>query len=231
MKQYKLKSNGFDKTLKRVETIYLFGMVIPYLSLCLCVGLNKVMVIMGILLIILVGFVVPYLLKLQNSLFESFTVSIDEADTITREQSNTPPIRIPKSEISEIIIHKDGSMQIRGDNKHTYIEVSAQIENRDDLENHLRTLKAIQPFTMSLVMRVKMEIFIVVLTTPMLIVLFSETKTYIVSAGICAIIQTPFPIRRWYRNAQIGTQNLKIIYWGMIGQIMTILLFMCSKLY
>jgi hypothetical protein len=81
-------------------------------------------------------------IKRQKELFESYILSIDEV-SITREQKNTPMIKLLKEEIKEIIKVKNGNFEIKGTKAGDLITVYAQIENYENLERKLNQIKSI----------------------------------------------------------------------------------------
>lgn len=78
--------------------------------------------------------------KRQRALYESYRLSIDE-DGITREQSNTPTIRIMKADVTFIAKNANGSFTITGKSIREVIGIGAQIEDRDELEQMLRQIR------------------------------------------------------------------------------------------
>jgi hypothetical protein len=79
-------------------------------------------------------------LKKQKELFESYVLTIDDM-SITRTQNNTPTIRIPKSEISEIIKNSNGSFSVKGNSLLNMIGIPAQINNYERLEHIISEIK------------------------------------------------------------------------------------------
>ena len=81
-------------------------------------------------------------IKRQKQIFESYTLTVD-TDAITREQYNTPPITIVKSEIMEINKNPNGSFTIKGNSMLNMIGVPAQIDNYETLERSLGEMKPV----------------------------------------------------------------------------------------
>jgi hypothetical protein len=79
----------------------------------------------------------------QKLLFESYKLSISE-DGITREQSNTPTISIPYSDINSIIKDDKGNFLIKGRTVLETIEVSYLIDNHEQLEKSLSQIRQIE---------------------------------------------------------------------------------------
>jgi hypothetical protein len=78
--------------------------------------------------------------KRRRALYESYRLSIDE-NGITREQANTPTIRIMKSDITAITRNANKSFTLKGNSIRDVIGVGAQIENYDELEQVLRQIR------------------------------------------------------------------------------------------
>lgn len=69
-------------------------------------------------------------LKKQKETLLSYVLTVD-ADYVLREQKDTPAIRIPKSEIQEIIKYSNGSFIIKGTSAAQSIAVVTQIEKKE----------------------------------------------------------------------------------------------------
>ncbi|MFC4818535.1 MULTISPECIES: hypothetical protein [unclassified Flavobacterium] len=69
-------------------------------------------------------------LKKQKEALLSYVLTVD-ADYVLREQKDTPAIRIPKSEIQEIIKYSNGSFVIKGTSTAQSIVVVTQIEKKE----------------------------------------------------------------------------------------------------
>ena len=72
----------------------------------------------------------------QKKLFLSYRLTIDEQG-ITREQANTPIIRLASEEMQEIYKDANGSYAVKGRSINHTILIPAQIENPAALENEL----------------------------------------------------------------------------------------------
>jgi hypothetical protein len=85
-------------------------------------------------------------IKKQRSLFESFTLRIDD-EKIVRERLNTPTLTIYRNDITEIIKHANGSFVIRGKSKLNPIVMPAQVVDYQLLESMLNQIKTIKVLT------------------------------------------------------------------------------------
>ena len=86
------------------------------------------------------GFGLMRAVKRQRGLYDSYRLLIDD-DSISREQLNTPSVRIMKSDISLIAKNKNGSITIKGKDNREVIGIGSQIEGYDELEAVLRQIK------------------------------------------------------------------------------------------
>ncbi len=82
-------------------------------------------------------------IKRQRVLYESYRLTIDE-NSITREQFNTPTIRIMKSDITLIAINPNRSITIKGRDNREVIGIAPQIEDYEGLE---QVLREVRPFS------------------------------------------------------------------------------------
>ena len=150
MYQFRNKENGFKELRKQVLI-----KIIPLGLIAVTGGIamseinsnnrgNDVNVLPFVIPMALVAMSVGLFLgiKRQKALFESYILTIDE-NTITRQQDNTPTVSIQKDAISDIIKNVNGSITIKGKDSRDIIGVPAQIENRSELETHLRAFKDI----------------------------------------------------------------------------------------
>lgn len=80
--------------------------------------------------------------KRQKRIFETFRLTLD-TDAITREAYNTPTIRLPKSEIREIIKQRNSSFIIRGKSRLEQIGIPAQVAEYEKLEALLQEIMPI----------------------------------------------------------------------------------------
>ena len=78
----------------------------------------------------------------QKELLESFTLTID-ANSIWRDQKNTPSIHIYTSEVQEILKQPSGCILIKTNEPQNLIMIPAQIERPGELEMVLNTIKPI----------------------------------------------------------------------------------------
>ncbi len=80
------------------------------------------------------------IIRRRKEQYESFRLVIDEG-AISREQINTPTIRILKIDILRIDKNRTGRFTIRGKNYSDVIYVAEQIENYNELKGILQQIK------------------------------------------------------------------------------------------
>ena len=88
------------------------------------------------------GFGLFFGIKSQSEIFYSYSLAFD-GKQITRDQHNTDMISILYAEIKEITKNSNGSFTIKGDPIFDAIEVPAQIENHERLEQLLNEIKQV----------------------------------------------------------------------------------------
>ena len=81
------------------------------------------------------------IIKNQKALYESYRLLIDE-NAISREQVNTPTVKILKIDILRIDQNKNTSFTIRGRNYGDVIDVAEQIDNYAELESILQEIRS-----------------------------------------------------------------------------------------
>lgn len=149
--QYKIKAEGFGEIRKQIII-----RTIPMGLIALAVGIgisvynsdgqdNQVSVLPIVIPICLgaLAFGISKGLNRQKLLFESYKLSISN-DEIIREQTNTPTIRIPYSDINSIIKDDKGNFSIKGNKALDIIGVPSQIENYEQLEKLLNQILPIE---------------------------------------------------------------------------------------
>ena len=148
---YKIKADGFKEIRKQIII-----KSIPTGLIALAVGIgisvfnsngqdtqtNVLPIVIPICLVAL-SFGIYKGINRQKLLFESYKLSISE-DGITREQSNTPTISIPYSDINSIIKDDKGNFLIKGRTALDTIGVSYLIDNHDQLEKNLSQIRPIE---------------------------------------------------------------------------------------
>ena len=85
----------------------------------------------------------------QKKIYETYTLTIDDF-SITREQHNTPPFTIYIDNVTDIIKNKHAAFIIKGKSAAEIIVVPSQMDNYDELEGLLNTIKPITTDTKSL---------------------------------------------------------------------------------
>jgi len=146
----------------------------------------------------------------QMILYESFILTIDR-QWIKREQYDTPEIVIKTSDISRIIKNRDGSYSIKGNLPGTRIEVPAQIEDFERLENLLsRTMQISKKTGIQLD-----EVVMILALGSFAAVLISDNKLII---GVCAAIVVIISCYSFYLNRQNQNRDSqsKVSWWSGI---------------
>jgi hypothetical protein len=145
MKQFKIRENGFKEI--RKQTIM---RAIPMTLIAMLVGLaifefnpnsnstSDINVYPFIIPIIIgaLAFGLIKGIKRQKAIYDKYMLTIDDSG-ITREQGNTPTIRLLFSDITKIAKNNQGGFVITGKSLANSIIVPAQIENLNQFENIL----------------------------------------------------------------------------------------------
>jgi len=143
----------------------------------------------------------------QMILYESFILTIDR-QSINREQYDTPDIVIKTSDISRIIKNRNGSYSIKGSSPGTKIEVPAEIENFERLENALSGIMQISKKT-----GIQFEDLVMILALgSFAAVLISEDKTIIAVCGAIVLIISCYSFYLNRQNQNIDSQS-KVSWW------------------
>lgn len=154
-------------------------------------------------------------LKRQKLLFQSFKLTFSE-NNIVREQSITPLVTIPISDIQSIIKDKKGSYTIKGKTAAETILIPAQIDNQENLEIVLNRIKPIEQLSQpTFEEKYRMPILIVMLLC-MATVYVSFNKILV---AICSLIVSVLLIRssiQILKNKNIDNKTRRIGYYSLI---------------
>lgn len=192
-KQFKVSEEGLMRTKARVTKTMVF---VGVLGLLFSHFINQAqqkepdisteIPVMALLVIVFIGSTI-WTLKRTTQLVQSYTVSFTN-NAVVRGQFNTPTITIPYNEITEIIKNYDGSFSIKGKSKFEAIGIYALIENHEELEKILESLKPVTQPAATINFLHKYN-FIIILATfaTMGIFYLSTNKLLIAISGISII--------------------------------------------
>jgi len=194
MEQFKIRQGGFNELRKQM-----LAKKIPLVVIAVAVGLaifqfsannqnSNVNVWPYIIPMALlsVGFGLYRGMNRQRKLFESYTLSISD-DSIVREQTNTPTIKIAFSDVNEIIKNSNGSFTIKGRTALDVIGIPAQIDNYEHLETTLNFIRPLNVFTKQAASQ-KLTLPITLATAALMATVYLATNKILV--GISGILLT-----------------------------------------
>lgn len=234
MRTYKNKRDGFKEIQKRALRT---SLPVIGLSLIFDIGIGyinsdsgQVNTLPFLILILLAagGFGIYKGLNRQKQLFESYTLTIDE-ESIKREQLNTSPIKILKTEIKDIQQNKDGHITIRGRDKADLITITNQIDNLEELENELRTIAEIKLVSQkSTIERLKIPILLLGLIS-MGVVYISNNRYLVLTCGTFLTMGLMWSIYEVQTSKHIDTKT-KRNSWLTIVVLISVVTVMYLKL-
>jgi len=147
----------------------------------------------------------------QMILYESFILTID-SKSIKREQYDTPDIVIKTSDISRIIKNRDGSYSINGNLPGTRIEVPAQIEDFERLENVLSGIMQISKKT-----GIQFEDLLIILYLCSFVMVFiSNDKIIIAVCAAIVVIGWSYSVFKNQQNQNIDSKSKSNWWIGII---------------
>ena len=82
-------------------------------------------------------------IKRQTAIFKSYTVTLT-ANLISREADNLPTVAIYLADIRRVVVHRSGSIVIRGKDPRAVIGVPPEMEDYEDLKAALNQIKPIE---------------------------------------------------------------------------------------
>lgn len=223
MQQFKIRPDGF-KEIRKKQLLQ----SIPILLLAVIVGLvissvnfkakesdvNTLPFVIPIVLIAL-GFGVYRGLNRRKILLDSYILKITN-NLIERQQINTTKISIYFNDISEITKGKDGSFTIKGKTSTDTILVPSQIENYNQLEQLLNTIKPIKEKVRESILQ-KQRSLISLLTLALMAVVFISKDKILV--GISGIILTGLLSWSFYEiriSKNIDDKTKKSMWWVLL---------------
>lgn len=163
------------------------------------------------------GFGLYLAVKRQKELFNSYTLSITDNE-ITREQKNTPSIKIPFGDVLWITKSGNGTLIIKGKAKTDIILVPPQINNYDQLENALKLIKPLAiPAAGTFLQKylgLLITLTLVILTIgSMITVYMAQNKIIVAISGILFIGLMLWSFVETRRNKNIDSKTKKAGWW------------------
>jgi hypothetical protein len=216
MEQFKIRQGGFTEVKKKI-LLRIIPLLIVAITVGLGIGLNKkddnVNVLSYVIPIaVLAGFGIYRGVNRQKNLFESYTISISE-DSIAREQTNTPTIKIAFTDVNEIIKNSNGSFIIKGRTALDVIGIPAQIDNYAHIETTLNHIKPIHVLTKKSAGQ-KLTLPITFATLGLMATVYIATNKILV--GISGTLLTGILIYSFIqiqRNKNIDSKTKRAGYW------------------
>ena len=224
MKQFKIRENGFKEI--RKQTIM---RTIPMILIAMLVGLaifefnpnnsdtSDINVYPYIIPIIIgaLAFGLNKGIKRQKAIYDTYLLTIDDSG-LTREQGNTPGIRLLFSEIKKITKTNQGGFVITGKNLANSIIVPAQIEYLNQFENQLKencsiTIEMSKP----MIQRLMIPMIIAVLGL-MAITYISTNKILVSFSGTILTAIMIWSFIKIRTNKNIDKKTRKSSYWVIL---------------
>ncbi len=236
MKQFKIRENGFKEI--RKQTIM---RTIPMILIAMLVGLvifefnpnnntSDINVYPYIIPIIIgaLAFGLNKGIKRQKAIYETYLLTIDDSG-VTREQGNTPAIRLLFSEIKKITKTNQGGFVITGKNLANSIIVPAQIEYLNQFENLLKEHCSI-PIKISKPMIQRLMIPMIIAVLGLMAITYISTNKILVSfSGTTLTAIMIWSFIKIQTNKNIDKKTRKSSYW-VIFVILSIIGVMIFKL-
>jgi hypothetical protein len=237
MKQFKIKENGFKEIRKQalIRTI-------PMILIAMIVGLvifelnpnnkdssdiNVYPIVIPIILGAL-SFGLIKGLKRQKAIYDTYTLEIDDTG-VTREQVNTPLIRLLFSDITKITKSNQGGLVITGKNLSHSIIIPAQIDDMTMIEAIIQENCNIRiGISIPLIQRLIIPLMIAVLGL-MAITYISTNKILVSFSGTTLTAIMIWSFIKTQSNKNIDKKNKRSSYW-IILVILSIIGVMISKL-
>jgi hypothetical protein len=151
----------------------------------------------------------------RRAIYESYLLTIDEVN-ITREQLNTPPLAIPKSEVRNITKNRSGNIFIQGRAKLDVIHVPSQIAGIANLE---ALLADVQPITTGMhasriqLYRRGLSLLSIGL---MAVVYLSENKMFVAISGIALMGSMGYSYYQYYISKNVDYRSKNLVWWVVL---------------
>jgi hypothetical protein len=164
-----------------------------------------------------------------EQLFGSYTLTIDE-ESITRDQFNTPSIRIPFGNISMIDKNAAGGFTIHGTKTVDKIIIPPQIQEAERLEEQLNRIKNITiNASPSFLDRYRIVLAVANLAS-MAIVFMVSNKIAVAIAGLFLLSLNSWSLVVVFQSKNIDRKTKKSMYW-LVPFLLAILFAMYYKLF
>lgn len=237
MKQFKIKENGFKEI--RKQTLI---RTIPIIIIAMIAGLaifefnpsntnSSDVNVYPIMIPIILGalfFGLNKGLKRQKAIYNTYTLEFDD-DGITREQVNTPSVRLLFSDITKITRSNQGGLVITGKSLSNSIIIPAQIDDMAMVEALLKENCTIQTgISKPLIQRLTIPLVIAVLGL-MAITYISTNKLLVSVSGTILTVVLVWSFIKTQTNKNIDKKTRRNSYW-VILVILSVIGAMISKL-
>lgn len=223
-KQFKIKENGFKEVrqkilIRTIPLVFISGMVgLLILKYSPSYNANtEINVFPFVIPVILCAFAFGIIKAIyrQKTMYESYKLEIDDSG-ITREQVNTPVIRILFTEINSITKNSQGGLVITGNSLANSILVPTQTQDLEVLENILLANCSVTiSSSKSMIQRLMIPLIIAVLGL-MAITYISTNKILVSVSGILLIAFMIFSFIQIQMNKNIDSRTRKSSYWVII---------------
>lgn len=237
MKQFKIRENGFKEIRKQI-----LMRAIPITLIAMAVGLvifefnptnnyASDVNVYPFLIPILIGVLAFGLnkgIKRQKAIYDTYTLEFDD-EGVTRNQINTPSIRLAFNEITSIKKSNQGGLVISGKSQVNSIIIPAQIDDMTTIESILKENCTIQiGISKPLIQRLIIPFLIVVLGL-MAVTYISTNKILVSISGTIITAIMIWSLIKIQVNKNIDKKTRRSSYW-IILVILSILGIMITKL-
>ena len=236
MRQFRIKENGFKEikkqTLTRTVPISLVAVIVGLVAFEYSYNGTSNLNVYPYVIPIIIGALAFGLnkgLKRQKEIYDTYTLNIDDA-SITREQANTPSIRLLFSDIKKITKSNQGGLVIKGDGLANSILIPSQINDLVNLETTLKekcTCGIIN--SKPLIQRLMIPLVIAVLGL-MATLYISSNKVLVGFSGIVLTGIMIWSFIKMQTNKSIDRKTRKSSYW-VIVVILSIIGIMIYKIF
>jgi hypothetical protein len=221
MHQFKISPDSFAQVRRKTVLNSTFVIALIYFTvgiLPVLAGKNSfdldVLLILGLLLAISMGFGLWKGLKRQQQWLESYTLTV-EAHDLVREQADTPTIRIPKKDIASITKHANGSFTIKGNNDTGDILIPVQIENPGELARLLGETGPVTVLTSAPLLQKYNMLLGWVMVGLMALHFISATPAVVVASGVAIIGLLLWSFFAIVRNKNVDNKTARNAYWSL----------------
>jgi len=230
MQQFKIRPEGFKQIRKKqlLQSIPILllaaigGLVISSMNSTAKEGnVNTLPFVIPIVLIAL-GFGVYRGLNRRKNLLNSYILTITD-NLIERQQNDTAKISIYFNDISEISKGKDESFTIKGKTSTETILVPSQIENYNQLEQLLNTIKPIKENVTESILQKQRNLISLLTLALMAIVYVSKDKILVGISGAILVGLLSWSFYEIRTSKNVDNKTKKGVWWvlfvlaGIIG--------------